>query len=315
MTSTASLHLTAATAAIAVAGKSQRRSLILAYTSSKITFSNHKYSLQALLRPTLSISPSRLRIFSTAFSESHNDEEPVEPPQADEDAAAEHKQRSAESRRLYVGNLSFSMTSSELSEIFSQAGKVGEVEMIYGRSTNRSRGFAFVTMSTAEEANEAIRMFDGVLIGGRTLKVNFPEVPRGGEREVMGPKLRANSGGYVNSPHKIYAGNLGWKVTSESLRDAFSVYSGLLGARVIYERDSGRSRGFGFVTFASAAECQAALEAMNGKLVAGRPLRLNLASDKSLPETPLLATVSASLESHGEDISVDQERSMESNLV
>lgn len=99
------------------------------------------------------------------------------------------------------------------------------------------------------------------------MKVNFPEVPKGGEREVMGPKLRANSGGYVNSPHKIYVGNLGWKVTSEALRDAFSNNSGLLGAKVIYERDSGRSRGFGFVTFVSAAESQSALEAMNGKVV------------------------------------------------
>lgn len=97
--------------------------------------------------------------------------------------------------------------------------------------------------------------------------MNFPEVPKGGEREVIGPKLSANSRGYVNSPHKLYAGNLGWKVTAEALRDAFSACSGLLGTKVIYERDSGRSRGFGFVTFVSASECQAALEAMNGKVV------------------------------------------------
>lgn len=94
------------------------------------------------------------------------------------------------------------------------------------------------------------------------MKVNFPEVPRGGEREVMGPRMRSR--GYIDSPHKIYAGNLGWTVTSENLRNAFSAQPGILSAKVIFERDTGRSRGFGFVSFASAEEAQAAMEAMNG---------------------------------------------------
>lgn len=100
------------------------------------------------------------------------------------------------------------------------------------------------------------------------MKVNFPEVPRGGEREMMGLSPRAVSIGYKDSSYKIYAGNLGWTVTSDILRDAFSACSGLVGAKVIYERDSGRSRGFGFVNFASAEDCQAALQTMDGKVVA-----------------------------------------------
>lgn len=96
------------------------------------------------------------------------------------------------------------------------------------------------------------------------MKVNFPEVPKGGEREVMGPKIRRVYKGFVDSPYKIYAGNLGWGVTSEALRDAFAKQPGLLSAKVIYERDSGRSRGFGFVTFESADTVEAALNAMDG---------------------------------------------------
>lgn len=96
------------------------------------------------------------------------------------------------------------------------------------------------------------------------MKVNFPEVPRGGERAVMGPKIQNSYRGYVDSPHKIYAGNLGWGLTSQDLRDVFAEQPGLLSAKVIYERDTGRSRGFGFVTFETEEAVQSALNAMNG---------------------------------------------------
>lgn len=101
-------------------------------------------------------------------------------------------------------------------------------------------------------------------VGGRTVRVNFPEVPRGGEREVMEPKIQNSYKGFVNSPYKIYAGNLGWGLTSQSLRDAFADQPGLLSAKVIYDRQRGRSRGFGFVSFESAEDAETALNAMNG---------------------------------------------------
>ncbi|XP_058204433.1 33 kDa ribonucleoprotein, chloroplastic [Rhododendron vialii] len=184
-------------------------------------------------------------------------------------------------RRLYVGNLPYSMTSAELGEIFGEAGVVKSVTIVYDRVTDRSRGFAFVKMGSVEEAKEAIRMYDGSQIGGRTVKVNFPEVPRGGEREVMEPRIRTSDQGFVDSPHKLYAGNLGWNITSQGLREAFEGYPGLLSAKVIYDRDSARSRGYGFVTFSSAEEVEYALNAMNGMELEGRPLRLNQAEERA----------------------------------
>ncbi|KAG9445274.1 hypothetical protein H6P81_016614 [Aristolochia fimbriata] len=183
--------------------------------------------------------------------------------------------------RLYVGNLPYSITPSQLSQVFQEAGTVASVELIYDRVTDRSRGFAFVTMGTVEEAKQAIRLFNGSQVGGRSVRVNFPEVPRGGEREVLGPRIRSSYQGFVDSPNKIYAGNLGWSLTSEALKEAFRTQPGLLGAKVVYERRSGRSRGFGFVSFDSPAAAQDAIEAMNGVEVEGRPLRLNLAAERS----------------------------------
>ncbi|CAI0402229.1 unnamed protein product [Linum tenue] len=67
---------------------------------------------------------------------------------------------SSDEGRLYVGNLPYTTTSAELNEIFAEAGRIASVEVIYDRVTDRSRGFGFVTMATAEEAKAAIRMFN-----------------------------------------------------------------------------------------------------------------------------------------------------------
>ncbi|CAN1306687.1 RNA-binding protein CP33, chloroplastic, partial [Linum perenne] len=69
---------------------------------------------------------------------------------------------------------------------------------------------------------------------------------------------------FIDSPHKVYAGNLGWTVTSEVLKQAFAGQPGYLSAKVSYERDTGRSRGFGFVSFETAEDAEAALNTMNG---------------------------------------------------
>ncbi|KAG2325846.1 hypothetical protein Bca4012_040439 [Brassica carinata] len=199
--------------------------------------------------------------------------------------------------RLYVGNLPYTITSSELSQLFGQAGTVVDVQIVYDKVTDRSRGFGFVTMGSIEEAKEAIQMFNTSQIGGRTVRVNFPEVPRGGEREVMRAKIRDSKRSYVDSPHKLYAGNLGWNLTSQGLKDAFADQPGVLGAKVVYEIDSGRSRGFGFVSFESAQDLQSAMTAMNGVEVEGRELRLNFASERATVSRPSVTEEGSSLES------------------
>src|SRR2546423_346041 len=76
------------------------------------------------------------------------------------------------STKLYVGNLSFQTTSQDLQELFTQAGTVESANVIEDRDTGRSKGFAFIEMSTPEEAASAIEQFNGKEVGGRALKVN-----------------------------------------------------------------------------------------------------------------------------------------------
>ena len=76
------------------------------------------------------------------------------------------------SKKLYVGNLSFQTTSQDLQQLFAQAGTVESASVIEDRDTGQSKGFAFVEMSTDEEAAAAIEQFNGKEVGGRALKVN-----------------------------------------------------------------------------------------------------------------------------------------------
>ena len=84
--------------------------------------------------------------------------------------------------KLYVGNLSYETTEQGLRELFMQAGSVASVALIKEPGTNRSKGFAFVEMSSQSEAQKAISMFNGYTLDERQLAVNVarPREERGG---------------------------------------------------------------------------------------------------------------------------------------
>ncbi|HEX8551835.1 MAG TPA: RNA-binding protein [Abditibacteriaceae bacterium] len=85
-------------------------------------------------------------------------------------------------KRLFVGSLPYTTMDEDLNQLFAQAGTVDSAVVISDRDTGRSKGFGFVEMSTDEEAQKAISMFDGYDLSGRTLAVNEarPREERGG---------------------------------------------------------------------------------------------------------------------------------------
>ena len=106
------------------------------------------------------------------------------------------------SNKLFVGNLSFNTTENELNDAFAAHGTVTETNLMMDRTTNRPRGFGFVTMSTPEEAQKAIAALNGAQLDGRALTVNVarPREERapgggggGGRREYGGG---GGGGGY-----------------------------------------------------------------------------------------------------------------------
>ncbi|KAI0940553.1 hypothetical protein AcW1_003719 [Taiwanofungus camphoratus] len=77
---------------------------------------------------------------------------------------------------------------------------------------------------------------------------------------------------------KVYVGNLSWNTTDDSLRQAFSAYGQILDSIVMRDRDTGRSRGFGFVTYSSGMEAQSAITNLNEQELDGRRIKVNLAN-------------------------------------
>lgn len=82
------------------------------------------------------------------------------------------------STNIYVGNLSFNTTSSDLQNLFAQHGEVAKAQVITDRDTGRSRGFGFVEMTSAEAAQSAINALNGQNVDGRDLTVNLAKPRR-----------------------------------------------------------------------------------------------------------------------------------------
>ena len=103
------------------------------------------------------------------------------------------------STKLFVGNLSFNTTENDLQEAFAPHGQVVEANLMMDRMTGRSRGFAFITYSTPDEAQKAIAAMNGAQLDGRALTVNIArpkeERPAGGGGRDRGPRRDYGSGG------------------------------------------------------------------------------------------------------------------------
>ncbi|KAJ8753960.1 hypothetical protein K2173_001858 [Erythroxylum novogranatense] len=178
--------------------------------------------------------------------------------------------------KLFVGNLPFSVDSSQLADLFSNAGTVEMVEVIYDKITGRSRGFGFVTMSTPEEVEAAAQQFNGYELEGRALRVNSGPPPQRESSFSRGPR----TGGGFDAGNRVYVGNLSWGVDNLALENLFSEQGKVVEAKVVYDRDSGRSRGFGFVTYSSAEEVNSAIETLNGAELDGREIRVSVAESR-----------------------------------
>ena len=96
----------------------------------------------------------------------------------------------SDNSKLYVGNLPFASTAQDLEALFSQVGTVNVVEIIFDKFTGRSRGFAFVTMGTGDEAQKGVEKFHGHEIEGRALSVNIAR-----PREERAPRAEGEGGG------------------------------------------------------------------------------------------------------------------------
>ena len=177
----------------------------------------------------------------------------------------------SEEAKLFVGNLAYDVNSQALAMLFEQAGTVEIAEVIYNRETDQSRGFGFVTMSSVDEAETAVEKFNRYDLNGRLLTVN-KAAPRG-SRPERAPRV-------YEPAFRVYVGNLPWDVDNGRIEQLFSEHGKVVEARVVYDRETGRSRGFGFVTMSDVDELNEAISALDGQNLEGRAIRVNVAEER-----------------------------------
>lgn len=170
--------------------------------------------------------------------------------------------------KLYFGNLPYNVDSAQLAGMIQEYASPEVVEVLYNKETGKSRGFAFATMSSLEDCDLIIRNLGGSQFMGRILRVNYADRPKA--KEPL----------YPETEHKLFIGNLSWSVTSETLTEAFREFGNVVGARVLYDGETGKSRGYGFVCFSTKSEMEAALESLDGEELDGRPMRVSLAQGR-----------------------------------
>ncbi|XP_051114818.1 28 kDa ribonucleoprotein, chloroplastic [Andrographis paniculata] len=174
-------------------------------------------------------------------------------------------------RKLFVLNLPWTFSVADIKKVFGECGTVADVEIIKQKD-GKNRGFAFVTMSTGEEAQAVIERFDSYELVGRIIRVQFAKrfkrPPRPVPVDTPAPPRQ--------SGYKLYVSNLPWKARSSNLREFFSSNFNPVSARVVFDSPSGRSAGYGFVSFLTKEEAESAISSLDGKELMGRPIRLKL---------------------------------------
>jgi len=163
-------------------------------------------------------------------------------------------------RSVYVGNIHPNVTEPVLQEVFATAGPLEGCKLI--RKDKSSYGF--VDYFDRRSAAVAIVTLNGRLLSGQPIKVNWAYA--GSQRE--------DTSGHFN----VFVGDLSPEVTDATLFACFSVYPSCSDARVMWDQKTGRSRGFGFVSFRNQQEAQGAINDLNGKWLGSRQIRCNWAA-------------------------------------
>jgi RNA recognition motif-containing protein len=191
-----------------------------------------------------------------------------------------------DSRKLFVAGLPETMTEDILRQLFeATGGTVLNVSLPKDRATGRPRGFGFVTMGSQSEAAAARDSLNGSIQAGASISVRpFQAEPP--KREGAGGPGSGGGGGFQRQPppspdSTLYVGNLPYDATQEELEALISGAGAGPVVRIHLPTDAdGRKRGFGFVTLSSAESANAAIEALKGADLRGRPLHINIAHPK-----------------------------------
>ncbi|OCF37765.1 nucleolysin TIA-1/TIAR [Kwoniella heveanensis CBS 569] len=169
---------------------------------------------------------------------------------------------------LYVGNLSARVTDLILTEIFAVAGPVVSSKIIQDRNFQHGGfNYGFVEYADLRSAEQAIATLNGRKIFDAEVRVNWAH--QGGNKED------------TQHHYHVFVGDLSPEVNDEVLGKAFGAFGSMSEARVMWDMNSGKSRGYGFLSFREKADAEQAINTMNGEWLGTRAIRVNWANQKT----------------------------------
>ncbi|KAM0875146.1 hypothetical protein ACQ4PT_036983 [Festuca glaucescens] len=214
--------------------------------------------------------------------EEHDGEEPAGEDGGPDDLSG-WTQRQPRPCKLYVCNLPRRFGVDELLELFGPHGTVLSVEVSRDAETGISRGCGFVTMRSFAEARTAVNALDGFDLDGRDMLVKLAAHVVSNRRNPTLTHTPPMKDHIFESPYKIYVGNLAWSLQPKQLREHFTQCGTIVSTRLLSDRKGGKHRVYGFLSFSSTEELEAALK-LNNTNFQGRDIIVREAHVKT-PDT------------------------------
>ena len=179
---------------------------------------------------------------------------------------------------LYVGNLSPRVTEYMLTEIFAVAGPVQHVKIIPDRNYQHGGlNYGFVEYMDMRAAETALQTLNGRKIFDTEIRVNWA---------YQGQQNKEDTSNHFH----VFVGDLSPEVNDDVLAKAFSAFGTLSDARVMWDMNSGKSRGYGFLAFRDKTDAEQAIATMNGEWLGSRAIRVNWANQKTQGGPPTSST-------------------------
>ncbi|XP_069817721.1 probable RNA-binding protein 23 isoform X3 [Dendropsophus ebraccatus] len=201
-----------------------------------------------------------------------------------------------DARTVFCMQLAARIRPRDLEDFFSAVGKVRDVRIISDRNSRRSKGIAYVEFVDIQSVPLAIGLTGQRLLGVPII-VQASQAEKNRLAAMANNLQRGNSG-----PMRLYVGSLHFNITEDMLRGIFEPFGKIENIQLMREPESGRSKGYGFITFIDAECARRALEQLNGFELAGRPMKVGHVTDKADGSTDVSFLDNDDLERSGIDL-------------
>ncbi|KAM9524926.1 RNA-binding protein 39-like isoform 3-T3 [Salvelinus alpinus] len=203
-----------------------------------------------------------------------------------------------DARTVFCMQLAARIRPRDLEEFFSAVGKVRDVRMISDRNSRRSKGIAYIEFVEANSVPLAIGLSGQRLLGVPIIVQASQVMAEKNRAAAMANNLQKGNAG----PMRLYVGSLHFNITEEMLRGIFEPFGKIESIQLMMDSETGRSKGYGFITFSDTECAKKALDQLNGFELAGRPMKVGNVTERTDASTASSFLDSDELERTGIDL-------------